>query len=179
MNNHHAWRVNQPTLFPVAMMTSSNGNISALLASCAGNSPVPSEFPHKNQLRGALMFSLICHRINGWVNTGEAGDLRLHRTHYCVIVMHFGMFMPIIIMCCHLLRPVCRFRQWLWYYFKQCCDFVKKVPGLSCSSHPLHPTFNRIGHCWVTTWPALIVCFVRAARGHIKSSAFDIPTKRA
>ena len=27
------------------MMTSSNGNISALLAICAGNSPVPGEFP--------------------------------------------------------------------------------------------------------------------------------------
>ena len=29
----------------VSMMTSSNGNISALLAICAGNSPVPGEFP--------------------------------------------------------------------------------------------------------------------------------------
>ena len=28
-----------------SMMTSSNGNISALLAICAGNSPVPGEFP--------------------------------------------------------------------------------------------------------------------------------------
>ena len=27
------------------MMTSSNGNISASLAICAGNSPVPGEFP--------------------------------------------------------------------------------------------------------------------------------------
>ena len=25
--------------------------------------------------------------VNGWVNTGEAGDLRRHRTHYDVIVM--------------------------------------------------------------------------------------------
>ena len=29
----------------VCMMTSSNGDISALLAICAGNSPVPGEFP--------------------------------------------------------------------------------------------------------------------------------------
>ena len=28
--------------------------------------------PHKGQWRGALMFSLICARINGWVNNGEA-----------------------------------------------------------------------------------------------------------
>ena len=41
------------------------------------------------QWRAALMFSLICTRINGWVNNGEAGDLRRHRPHYDVIVMIF------------------------------------------------------------------------------------------
>ena len=40
-------------------------------------SPVNS--PHKGQWRGALMFSLICAWINGWVNHREAGDLRRHR----------------------------------------------------------------------------------------------------
>ena len=64
------------------MMTSSNGNISALLAICAGNSP------HKGQGRGALMFSLICTRMNGWVNNDVAGDLRRHRAHYDVTVMY-------------------------------------------------------------------------------------------
>ena len=48
-------------------------------------SPVNS--PHKGQWRGALMFSLICARINGWVNNHEAGDLRRLRAHYDVIVM--------------------------------------------------------------------------------------------
>ena len=48
-------------------------------------SPVNS--PHKGQWRGALMFSLICARINGLVNNREAGDLRRHRPHYDVIVM--------------------------------------------------------------------------------------------
>ena len=48
-------------------------------------SPVNS--PHKGQWRGALMFSLICAWINGWVNYGNAGDLRRHRAHYEVIVM--------------------------------------------------------------------------------------------
>ena len=48
-------------------------------------SPVNSH--HKGQWRGALMFSLICAWINGWVNNGEAGDLRRHRTHYDVTVM--------------------------------------------------------------------------------------------
>ena len=43
--------------------------------------------PHKGQWRGALMLSLICAWINGWVNNGEAGDLRRHRAHYDVTVM--------------------------------------------------------------------------------------------
>ena len=40
---------------------------SALLAFCAGNSPVPVNYPHKCQWRGALMFFLICAWINDWV----------------------------------------------------------------------------------------------------------------
>ena len=60
---------------------------SAILAICAGDSPVTGEFPHKGQWREALMFSLICAWITGWVNNGEAGDLRHHRAHYDVIVM--------------------------------------------------------------------------------------------
>ena len=43
--------------------------------------------PHKGQWRGALMFSLICIWINGWVNNCEAGDLRCYRAHFDVIVM--------------------------------------------------------------------------------------------
>ena len=60
---------------------------SALLALCAGNSPVPVNSPHKGQWCGALMFSLICARINDWLNNREAGDLRRHRGHYDVSVM--------------------------------------------------------------------------------------------
>ena len=60
---------------------------SASLAICAGNSPVPVNSRHKGQWRGALMFSLIRARIDGWVNNGEAGDLRSHCTHYDVMVM--------------------------------------------------------------------------------------------
>ena len=48
-------------------------------------SPVNS--PHKGQWRRALMLSLICARINGWVNNGETGDLRRHRAHHDAIVM--------------------------------------------------------------------------------------------
>ena len=47
----------------------------------------PLNSPHKSQWRGALMFSLICARINGWVNNDEAEDFRRYRTHYDVTVM--------------------------------------------------------------------------------------------
>ena len=43
--------------------------------------------PRKGQWRGALMFTLICARIKGWVNNGAAGDLRRNRAHYGVTVM--------------------------------------------------------------------------------------------
>ena len=48
-------------------------------------SPVNS--PHKGQWRWALMFSLICAWVNGWVNHREAGDLRRYHAHYDVTVM--------------------------------------------------------------------------------------------
>ena len=48
-------------------------------------SPVNS--PPKGQWRGALMFSLICVWINGWVNNREAGDLRGYHAHYDVTGM--------------------------------------------------------------------------------------------
>ena len=47
----------------------------------------PVNPPHKVQWRGALMFSLICVWIYGWVNNREAGDLRRYRAHYDVTVM--------------------------------------------------------------------------------------------
>ena len=70
-----AWRCRQMETF------------SALLALCAGNSPVLGEFPAQRQWRGALMFSMICAQINGWVNNREAGDLRRYCAHYDLIVM--------------------------------------------------------------------------------------------
>ena len=68
---------------------------SALLASCAGNSPVPGEFPAQVPWRGALMFFLICTWIDGCVNSREAGDLRSHRAHYDVIVMKIPDIAPL------------------------------------------------------------------------------------
>ena len=57
-------------------------------------SPVYS--PHKGQWRGALMFSLICAWINGWVKNPEAGDLRRHRAHYDITVMFYVNWLKVI-----------------------------------------------------------------------------------
>ena len=73
---------------------------SALLALCAGIHRWPVNSPHKDQWRGALMFSLVFTWINGWVNNRQAGDLRRHRAQYDVIVMEIGIFqdMPWLLM---------------------------------------------------------------------------------
>ena len=47
----------------------------------------PMNSLYKGQWCGALVFSLICVWINGWVNSGGAGDLRRYRAHYDVNVM--------------------------------------------------------------------------------------------
>ena len=60
---------------------------SALLVICAGNSPVPGEFPAQRPVMELWCFSLISVWINGWVNSGGAGDLRRYCAHYDVTVM--------------------------------------------------------------------------------------------
>ena len=60
--------------------------ISALLAFCAGNSPVPGEFPTQRPVTRS--FDVYFDLINGWVDNREASDLRLYRGHYDVTVMN-------------------------------------------------------------------------------------------
>ena len=64
---------------------------SALLAFCAGNSPVPGEFPAQRPVTRSfyVFFDL---RLNKrlsrlTINSREAGDLRRYRAHYDVTVM--------------------------------------------------------------------------------------------
>ena len=60
---------------------------SALLALCAGNSPVISEFPSQRPvIRSFDVFFDLCLN-NGWVNNHEPGDLRHHHAHYDVTAM--------------------------------------------------------------------------------------------
>ena len=71
----------------VHMMTSSNGNIFLCHWLCVREFTGHRWIPQKCQWRGALMFSLICVWINGWVKNGDAVDLRRHRVHYDVTVI--------------------------------------------------------------------------------------------
>ena len=63
------------------MMTSSNWNISALLAICVGNSPVPGEFPAQRPVTRSFDIFFDLHN-------GGASDLRRHRAHFDVAVMY-------------------------------------------------------------------------------------------
>ena len=49
----------------------------------------PVDSPHKDQWRGALVFSLICAWTNGSANNRDAGDLSHPHVHYNVTVIHF------------------------------------------------------------------------------------------
>ena len=71
------------------MMTSSNGNIFRVTGHVLGSPRSPVTSPHKGQWRGALMFSLICVWINGWVNNREAGDFG---TLSCPLWRHCNVF---------------------------------------------------------------------------------------
>ena len=62
---------------------------SALLAFVRGIHQPPVNSPHKGQGRGALMFSLICAWIHGWVSNPDAGAWRSHHAHYDVTVIFY------------------------------------------------------------------------------------------
>ena len=60
----------------------------ALLVICAGNSPVPGEFPTQRPVTrsfGVLFF--ICAFTNGLIINRKAGHLRRYSVHYDIIVM--------------------------------------------------------------------------------------------
>ena len=65
---------------------------SALLALCAGNSPVTGEFPTQKASDAELWCILwSALYVYSWVNNHGAGDLGRHRAHYTVIVMTSGV----------------------------------------------------------------------------------------
>ena len=79
--------------FLKTMMTSSNGNIFRVTGHLCGEftrtkaSDAERWIP-RTKASDALVFSLICAWINGWVNNRETGDLRRYCAHYNVTVMN-------------------------------------------------------------------------------------------
>ena len=74
-HRHSAWWRHQMETF------------SALLALCAGNSPVTGEFSAKARNAELWCFLWSAPWINGWANNREAGDLRRHLVIYDLTVM--------------------------------------------------------------------------------------------
>ena len=129
------------------MMTSSNGNISALLAIFVwGIHRSPVNSPHKGQWRGALMFSSICVWINSWVNNRKAGGLRCHRPHYDVTVM----------ICYFYEATMISFRAAAGVYVRGCkCVLVPRNPLLFIltSLHPELFSWNIKMYLHFVTFP--------------------------
>ena len=71
-----------------AVLSSPNGNIFRVTGPLWGESTGPRWIPlTKASNAGALMYSLICARTNGWVNNRDPGNLRCNFAHYEVTVM--------------------------------------------------------------------------------------------
>ena len=86
-------------------------------------------FPHKGQWRGALMFSLICTRRNGWVNNGDAGDLRRHRAHHDVIVMKMSPAIVSRPQCCNWVAMTQPWRiHYMWFQLERLRSMIPPPP---------------------------------------------------
>ena len=121
----------------------------------------PVNSPHKCQWRGALIFSLNCAWINGWVNKGEAGDFIRYRAHYDVTLMKhtdnnfdnsvdsatsdegFGCARNTKCWTISINNLNCNFSEWLaygdifrwilaWYWYMLMCDFWILILNRSC-----------------------------------------------
>ena len=97
--------------------------------------------PHKCQWRGALMFSLICVWINGWVNNGEAGDLRCYRAHYDVIVILFVLHDTGFTKCTDCWIPTTVFMM------QECIFMFREIKHLTlniCKNSTFHKKKNKL-----------------------------------
>ena len=78
----------RPKMRPTFMMTSSNGNIFRVTGPVCGEFTGLRWIPRTKASDAELwcfLWSVL--KLNGWVNTREAGDLRRYRAHHDVIVM--------------------------------------------------------------------------------------------
>ena len=73
--------------FPITWWRHQMETFSALLAICAGYSPVPGEFPAQMPVTQSFDVFFDVRLNKRWVNNHEAGNLRRHHAHYDVTVM--------------------------------------------------------------------------------------------
>ena len=106
-------------------------------------SPVSSL--HKGQWRGALILCLICTRINGWVNSSEAGNLRRHRAHYDITVMNCKSLMAHVVVIFLITQST---HQWLWPVAPRVHQCTQRI-WHQCSTGRLQPSRIILG--WLRT----------------------------
>ena len=127
---------------------------SALLAFCAGNSPVTGEFAAQRPVTRSfdVIFDL---RLNKWLSKQwEGGDLRRHRAHYDVTVMwhfkrdyHWLDHIKPFNQCClsinEFIWPILQIQYWKCQSLKRSCKLHKKF----------HPHFHKwINHFRTDTY---------------------------
>ena len=125
-------------------------------------------FPHKGQWCGALMFPLICAWIKVWVNTGEAGNLRSHHTHYDIVVKERLYIMQYLIL------------GWAHggeadIHCRICCHFV--------ISKPAPCWYLRLAACWtycchINWWMATYAIWYLMGDRVVSSGKADIGHQR-
>ena len=134
------------------VMTSSNGKkIPRYWPFVRGIHRSPVNSPHKGQWRGALMFSLICACINGWVNNWDAGE--------CGITVMLVSFMSGL----RFIRLTALMYLILWYvlplYNNESMDFAIEVTHrIGSSVEHLYTKLNLISLGQVTVRHSVAYC---------------------
>ena len=118
------------------MMTSPNGTFSALQTLCEGNPPITGLYSLQGQWHGALIFSLIFARTNGWPNNRDAGDLRRHQAHYDVTVVRSGGYLSIVRKLYHLIcQIICKVPRVIFIFDRCQYSLEKRVSYVNKSFH--------------------------------------------
>ena len=106
------------------------------------------------------MFSLICTRIDCWVNNREAGDLWRRRAHYDVILMKvpkqncgadiaYHHWKWLLYVCCHKHNPIIYLMRYMFVQELNICNANHRVSGalaiyLLYGYYKLLPTHYKI-----------------------------------
>ena len=85
---HSRFYIEQTDMCNIYHETSSNGNIFRVTGFCAGKSPVTGQFPSQRPVTRSFNVFFDLRLTKRLSNNRDAGDLRHHRTHYDVTVMH-------------------------------------------------------------------------------------------